>query len=240
MTRPEPIESEAPSAETIRRRILADPATARFHAWGLRDYGEMLAVQESLRERRRGDAAVDMWLAGEHPTAITQGVRGTAGDLTGVAPFPVYKIDRGGMTTLHNPGQLVIYPIVKTRPGLLAQGRLSHTLLTTARDWLAGLSGVPLEIHKGRPGLFVGDRKAAAIGISVRGRVSMHGIAVNLCNDLTPWRAIVPCGEATTRPITLSELAGRRITPDELLSAMAEWLRKAWGYDAVERVECID
>jgi lipoate-protein ligase B len=243
MTSTRPTDTEAPSADTIRRRILADPSRARLHAWGVRDYGEVLTLQEALRVRRREDAIVDTWLAGEHPTVITQGVRGTGGDLTfaepAAAPFPVFKIDRGGMTTLHNPGQLVIYAIVKTLPGLLAQGRMSHTLLTTVRDWLVGLSGVALESHKGRPGLFVGERKAAAIGISVRGRVSMHGIAVNLCNDLSPWRAIVPCGEPTTRPVTLSELAGRRFTPDELIAALPEWLKSAWGYDAVERTECV-
>jgi lipoate-protein ligase B len=230
---PQPVDAETPSGETIRRRILADPSRARFFAWGTRDYGEVLEMQESLRERRQGDAIPDTWLAGEHPTVITQGVRGGEGDLVGVAPFPVFRIDRGGMTTLHNPGQLALYAIVKTREELTAQGRLSRALLTTVRDWLTEIAGVRLEVYRGRPGLFCDGRKAAAIGISVRRRISMHGIAINLCNDLSPWRAIVPCGESTTRPITLSELAGRRIEPGELIGGMQEWLRSAWGYGEV-------
>jgi lipoyl(octanoyl) transferase len=141
------------------------------------------------------------------------------------------------MTTVHVPGQLVLYPIVKTRPGLVAQGRLARTLLTTVRDWLRDLSGVRLEIPKGRPGLFWGERKVAAIGLSIRQRVSMHGIAINLCNDLDPWRAIVACGEPGTLPATLTEAAGRPFAPEDLLAAMPDWLRRAWGYDAVQVVD---
>jgi lipoate-protein ligase B len=236
-------EIEAPSREEIRARVLDAPALARLIPWGLRDYKDVLALQERLRDARRADAVPDCWLAGQHPTVITQGARGGAADLLDAADadagarYPVYKIDRGGMTTIHVPGQLVLYPIVKTLPGLVAQGRLARALLATVRDWLLGLSGVRLEIPKGRPGLFWGERKVAAIGLSIRQRVSMHGIAINLCNDLAPWRAIVPCGEPGTRPATLTEAAGRPFAPEDLLAAMPDWLRRAWGYDAVQVVD---
>jgi lipoate-protein ligase B len=215
-------------------RVLDARGRARLHPWGVRPYGEVLALQERLRDERRGGGIPDTWLAGEHQAVITQGVRGEAGDVLAAGALPVFQIDRGGMTTLHNPGQLVIYPILKTQGSTLAQAKVSRLLLTAARDWLAALTGAELVIHKGRPGLFWSLRKVAAIGISVHGRVTMHGIAINLCNDLSPWRAIVPCGEPSTRPITLSEVIGRKIEPVELIEKMPEWLTTVWGYGEVE------
>jgi lipoyl(octanoyl) transferase len=229
--------SDFPDSSTrgLARRVVAEPARARLHAWGLRDFGEILALQEKLRAARREGLIPDTWLAGEHPTVITQGVRGSAADLLATPAWPVFKIDRGGQTTIHTPGQLVIYPIILTHPGLLSQARLSRALLAATRDWIAEQTGVALEIHKGRPGLFSKDgQKAAAIGLSIRGGVSMHGIAINLCNELASWRAIIPCGEPETQPVTLSELAGRRIAPDELISHLPDWLRDTWGYNKVK------
>ncbi len=235
----------APTPETsaedrrahLRAKVLAAPSQARFFHWGMRDYGAVLALQESLREARRSGGITDTWLAGEHPTVITQGVRGHSGDLTvpsaSIAGIPIFKIDRGGMTTLHNPGQLVIYPIVRTQPGLLAQARVSRALLETVRDWIAERTGVHAAIERGRPGLFVEGRKLAAIGLSIHGGVSMHGIAVNLANDLSPWQWIIPCGEPGTQPVTLAELTGRPQSSAEFIADLPRWLASSWGYDAV-------
>jgi lipoate-protein ligase B len=125
----------------------------------------------------------------------------------------VVWVDRGGQTTLHSPGQMILYPIVKLGGGSLAGPRMTHALLEGLRAWLIATHGVEAEIPRGRPGLFIGDRKLMSIGISVRGGVSMHGIAMNLCNDPALWDRIVACGEPGTRPVTLSELLGRRIEP---------------------------
>lgn len=217
-------------------KILADPSTARLINWGLRGYGDILAMQEQFRDERRAGTIPDTWLAGEHLTVITQGVRGRDADLV-ISPsmgIPIHRIDRGGMTTLHNPGQLVIYPIVKTHEGLLAQARLARALLENTADLIEKVSGVRASIERGRPGLFVNGRKLAAIGISIRGRVSMHGIAINLCNDLSPWQWIIPCGEPSTRPVTLSELTGKRIEPRELMKLLPDWMRLNWGYKEIE------
>ncbi|MCL5269165.1 MAG: lipoyl(octanoyl) transferase LipB [bacterium] len=219
--------TDSPSAD----RILADLSAAVLHPWGLQDYGAVLSLQELLHAARRtGTLAMDAWLVGEHPTVITQGVRGCEDDLVRPDSYPVYQINRGGMTTLHNPGQLVIYPIARTAGGLLAQARMSLALLAAMRDLVRARTGIELAIPKGRPGLFHGERKVAAIGLAIRGHVTMHGIAVNLCNDLRPWKTIVPCGEPSTRPITLSEILGRRLEPSEWLPLLPEWLRHAWGY----------
>ena len=96
--------------------------------------------------------------------------------------------------------------------------------------WWKNLKSATAEI-KSKVSVDLAD--VAAIGISIHGRVSMHGVAINLCNDLSPWRAIVPCGEPQIRPITLAEICGRRIEPVEMIQRMPKWLRSAWGYGEV-------
>ncbi|OPZ07450.1 MAG: Octanoyltransferase [candidate division BRC1 bacterium ADurb.BinA292] len=221
-------------------RVLADAARAAFIPWGLRDYGDVLAHQHALHARRVADRIPDTWLVGEHPTVVTQGVRGSEADLLTAARYPVFRINRGGQTTIHNPGQLVIYPIVKTQGGLLAQAWLSRLLLAAVSDWLANLTGVATQLEKGKPGLFVDGRKVAAIGISIHRRVAMHGIAVNVCNDLAPWQSIIPCGEPERRPITLSEAAGRPLDPADLVAAIPAWLHSAWGYRRIDTLADAD
>lgn len=218
---------------------LANISVARFLDFGCRDYAEVLDRQIALRDARIGDFIPDTWLFGEHPPVITQGVRGQEGDVlqSGLpGAMPVVSIDRGGMATIHSPGQLILYPIVKLNGGSLAAGRLARHLLLSMQDWLESDFGVRTEFPKGRPGLFVGDRKLLSIGVSVRRGVSMHGIAMNLCNDLSLWSRIVACGEPQTRPITLSEILGRRIEPRDQRESIMSGLRQSWGYERVTPV----
>lgn len=225
---------EQPAVESGEERLQADSSRARLLVFGLRDYPSCLALQESLRDARVEDRIPDTWMLGEHPTVITQGVRGREEDVRGLeraaAGTPVVQIDRGGMTTLHSPGQMILYPIVKLRAGSLGAGRMTHALLRTLQTWLREQHGVHAEIPPGRPGLFVDGRKLMSVGISVRQAVTMHGIAMNLCNDLGLWQQIVACGEPGTRPVSLSELLGRRVEPGEQRDSLGEWLERTWGY----------
>lgn len=226
-----PAAPESPAGATP-----VDPDRADFVDFGLGDYEEILALQEALRQRRRAGEIPDTWLFGEHPAVITQGVRGQAGDIVGVAggpDLPVVQIDRGGMTTLHSPGQMILYAIVRLEGGSLAAGRMSRALLRTFQAWLAETHGVRAELVAGRPGLFAEERKLLSVGISVRGGVSMHGVALNLCNDLSLWNRIVACGEPQTRPVTLSELLGRKVKPRDQRDSLRRWLKTGWGYREV-------
>lgn len=217
---------------------ILDRGRARLLNFGLGDYEQVLEVQEGLRRERKAGTACDTWLVGEHPVVITQGVRGVPQDVLpgagSVGKAAVVQIDRGGMTTLHSPGQLIIYPIVKTKGGSLAAGKLARALLDAMRRWVSDRFGVDTEIPSGRPGLFFGGKKLLSIGISVREGISMHGVAINLCNDLSLWDRIVACGEAGTTPITLSEILGTKVEPAGQIDSLADWLEKTWGYEAVQ------
>jgi lipoate-protein ligase B len=163
---------------------------------GLVPYREALELQRSLRDRRAAGELPDLLLVLEHPPVYTKGRRTEPGDL----PMPddwyaargieVCETDRGGRVTYHGPGQLVAYPI-------MAVNRVADFVHTMERAIVRALAdeGIAAE-PRDTPftGVWVGDRKIASIGVRVREGVSMHGLAVNVDNDLQPFEWIVPCG----------------------------------------------
>jgi len=214
------------------RGVLVDLDVAQWSPFGRGAYSDVLALQERLRERRR-TAGPDVWLVGEHPLVITQGVRARAEDFRpgpAPTPAPVFRIDRGGMTTLHSPGQLILYPIVKLKAGSLAAGRFARLLLEGLARWLEDEFGITPEAPARRAGLFVDGRKLLSLGLSARSGVTMHGAALNCVNDLSLWDTIVACGEPATRPTSLTALLGRPVPPSELHPSLQAWLARYWGY----------
>ncbi|RKO92051.1 hypothetical protein BDK51DRAFT_14997, partial [Blyttiomyces helicus] len=133
----------------------------------------------------------------EHPPTFTAGrrIRGTVDDegqrLARVGA-EYFETQRGGQTTFHGPGQLVVYPILDLR-----------TFQLGVRDYVDLLQSVAIEscaafgITAGlRPetGVWIGDAKIAAVGIQVRHHITSHGFALNCNTDLTWFDHIVPCG----------------------------------------------
>jgi lipoyl(octanoyl) transferase len=125
----------------------------------------------------------------------------------------VIRTDRGGDVTYHGPGQLVIYPIFDMgRHGKDLHRwlrNLEETMILTAAGF--GLEGRRFPPHTG---VWIKDKKLAAIGIKVRRWVSMHGIALNCENDLSPFDLIVPCGIKGYGVTSLSSELGRTVTTE--------------------------
>ncbi|MBI1785257.1 lipoyl(octanoyl) transferase LipB [Candidatus Sumerlaeota bacterium] len=217
--------------------LLASAEAARLDCFNLGDYASVLALQEKLHSDRMADRIPDTWLLGEHPAVITQGIRGSAEDLIGrsekASVMPVVKIDRGGMTTLHSPGQLILYAVVKLREGSLGGGQFSRALVQSMRGWIQAEFGVVTQTRPHHPGLFHNGEKLLSVGISARGGVTTHGIALNMNNDLGLWDSIIPCGDASIRPTTLTHILGRTISPQNRTESVAAWLRDTWGYAKV-------
>ena len=143
--------------------------------------------------------------------ADSAGVLATGNQLAD-AGVCVVRVERGGQATYHGPGQWVGYPILDlTRRGLGVRRYvtvLEEVLLQTCKQF-----GVVAQRQPGRPGLFTGSGKIAAIGVAVRRGVSFHGFALNVCPDLSHFRWIVPCGLADTPPTSLERERGE--TPDQ-------------------------
>lgn len=152
----------------------------------------------------------------QHAPVYTLGKRGRPADVRpgADAGIAVVASPRGGQATWHGPGQVVVYPIVRLRAFGLGP-RAYVEALEDAAIAVAGAAGVPARGRvPGRTGVWVGDRKLAAVGVRVSGGVTTHGLAVNVCPDLGAFSGIVPCGDAATEPTSLdAELAARGVPP---------------------------
>src|SRR4051812_42636518 len=164
------------------------------------EYREAVALQERLRERVQAGELPDLLLLLEHPPVYTTGRRSEPGELPPDQAIDVVETDRGGKLTYHGPGQLVGYPIMHV-PNVRAFVETMETALVCAlRE-----AGVSAATRDGRDytGVWVQDRKIASIGIHVARRVSMHGFAVNVDNDLAPFGNVIACGLPGVRMTSL-------------------------------------
>lgn len=165
--------------------------------WGLLGYEEAFVRQERMVQALLAGQGVDSLVLVEHPAVVTLGRRGSDADLllteeefssSGVG---LQYINRGGLATAHEPGQLVAYPIVALKHKDLRwfSAAFLKTVITVLADY--GLRG---ELKAGEPGVWVNGRKICSFGIAVKKWISSHGIALNVNNDLKTFTMIVPCG----------------------------------------------
>ena len=174
-------------------------------------YGEAFELQRELRDRRAAGELPDVLLVLEHPPVYTKGKRTEPGDLPmGEDWYPLQGIevcetDRGGRVTYHGPGQLVAYPIMAVERVADFVHAMEGAMVSALAD--EGVSAEPRDTPF--TGVWVGDRKIGSIGVRVRDGVSMHGLAINVDNDLQPFEWIVPCGIDHVRMTSVSNETGR-------------------------------
>jgi lipoate-protein ligase B len=171
-----------------------------FQDLGLLEYTAALALQETARQNKIADRTVpDMIFFVQHPSVFTFGRNGGQENLTVSENFlkdrgvALVQTDRGGNVTYHGPGQAVLYPVVD-----LEQARIGVTdfvygleeiMGQTARDF-----GVPIHRDPRNHGMWRGARKIGSVGLSIKHGISIHGLALNVSLDLTPFSWINPCG----------------------------------------------
>lgn len=184
---------------------------------GVVEYLEALEMQRTIHKNVASNNSPNTLLLLQHPSTYTAGKR-TIDSERPDNGSPVIDVDRGGKITWHGPGQLVGYPIIRLRN--------PHELVGFVREIEGALIeacaalGVLTQRVDGRSGVWVvdekGSRKIAAIGIRVASGTSMHGFALNVNPDLTPFQNIIPCGIDDADVTSLALELGRNITVDEV------------------------
>lgn len=200
---------------------------------GLVSYEEAWKLQQDLINQRAEGLIPDTLLLVEHPPVFTFG-RKTPG-VREESPMPpeiggisVFTVERGGEATYHGPGQAVLYPIfqldlLKTGPRAFLRMMEDAIACTLAKlgiyaYWLEGKTGVWVKDKAGA------EKKIASLGIAVRKGVSYHGLALNVNNDLAPFRMISPCGFAPDIMTSVKELLGREVNFGEIQGELAREL----------------
>lgn len=187
--------------ESFRGRSLNEETPAGQHDLNVRwlgrmEFGHALALQEELVAKKRNDPSLeDELLLLEHEPVYTIGRTPDRSSLLGRAhlPYPLFSINRGGQATYHGPGQLVGYPIIDLRRCGQDLHKYLRWLEQLLIDFLVGYN-IAAERRESLTGVWVGNRKIASIGVGVRHWITMHGFALNVCGDLSPFDQIVPCG----------------------------------------------
>jgi len=170
---------------------------------GARPYAEVMEAMRATHDARRAGArASDALVVCEHADVITIGKRTSDGlnalrsarEVLEAKAIAFAHSDRGGGATAHAPGQVVAYPIVALRARGLGARSYVELLEDVAIDVCASYGIKANGKIPGREGVWVGEKKIAAIGVKISGGVSAHGAAINVTNDLGVFDHIVACG----------------------------------------------
>lgn len=169
---------------------------------GLIDYDQAHRFQRAAAKLRiRGDISEDLLILCEHPRVVTTGRSTKAGNLLASEELlrangvTLRDVERGGDATIHEPGQMVGYPIID----LKRHRQDLHWYLRQVEEALiVALRAVGLETGRsaGQTGVWIDNRKLASIGVHARDWVTSHGFALNAHNDMRTFEFIVPCGIA--------------------------------------------
>lgn len=173
-------------------------------------YKEMLGFTKN----RTAQTADELWFL-QHQPVFTQGQAGKAEHILFPGEIPVIQTDRGGQVTYHGPGQLVVYLLLDIkRRGIGARvlvESIERALVTTLEHWQ-----VNAVAKTDAPGVYVGDKKIASLGLRIKNGCSFHGLALNVDMDLEPFQRINPCGftgmqmtqitNETTQPVIFEQV----------------------------------
>ncbi len=201
--------------------------------WGQIEYGAACDLQKQCVEERLTPKSNDRLILVEHPPVVTIGRSGDFSDLCiskvllrnlGMALF---ESDRGGKATFHGPGQMVAYPIIKLYD--LDLHWYVQTLLTAVADVLTEYGLNPI-FKEGQPGIWVAGKKIASIGIAVKQRITSHGVALNVNNDLSAFQWIIPCGHPGEVMTSMEKELGYPVNLEVIKKKFVLNFHKCFGY----------
>lgn len=211
----------------------------RVERLGKVGYAEALAIQEDRVRRRRVGEIPDTLLLLEHPHVITLGSGSHAehvllsAEERAVRDIELWESGRGGDVTYHGPGQLVGYSILDLKPDRCDLHRylrdLEEVLIAALAEF--GLQG---DRKPGLTGVWVEDRKVAAIGVRVSsGWITSHGFALNVNTDLSYFDAIVPCGIREHGVGSIAQELGREVTVEECVEVATSHFARVFSRSVV-------
>src|SRR5688572_12946270 len=203
---------------------------------GQMDYLTALTLQERLLVLKQSEPHPDVLLFVEHPHVYTLGRGGNESNVVAAQEVPVYRTGRGGDVTYHGPGQLVVYPIIDLRSKLRKDvhryvKNLELAAIQTLRD--SELEGARRPPYTG---IWIDDRKIAAIGIAVRRCITFHGLALNVNTDLSYFNRIIPCGLSWADVTSMAKELGKDPNVHNVRESFLCHFAELFGYTEIENI----
>jgi len=172
------------------------------------DYTESMKILE----QRVQDVLLEkkdefLWII-EHSQVYTAGTSSTNADLLDKR-VNVIKTNRGGKLTCHGPGQKVVYFVLNLNKREKDIRKLINKIENCIMDILSEYK-IKSYTDSKNIGIWVGKKnnsmKIAAIGIRVKKWIAYHGFSLNVSNDLTNYKKIIPCGIKDKGVTSLKEM----------------------------------
>ncbi|MFL2875848.1 MAG: lipoyl(octanoyl) transferase LipB [Candidatus Pelagibacter sp.] len=151
----------------------------------------MLYLNNRVEEVKNGTNRELLWIL-EHPTTYTAGVSFNKKEIID-KKIKIVKSNRGGKVTLHNPGQKIVYFVINLNKRKKDIRKLINSVEKSIIQFLAKYK-IQGKNDKKKIGIWVKDKKIAAIGIRVSKWIAYHGCSINISNNLNQYLKIIPCG----------------------------------------------
>lgn len=190
-------------------------------------YGDTLQAMQRFTDARRDDTVDELWLT-EHAPVFTLGRNAKTAHILDAGSIPQWRSDRGGQVTYHGPGQLVVYTLLDLRRLGIGVRQLVSGIEQSLIDLLADYAIDGCRRDQA-PGVYVGGKKIASLGLRIRRHCSYHGLSLNIAMDLAPFSRILPCGQAGLEVTQLSEL-GVDTGAEALAERLCQHIQRIFGY----------
>lgn len=206
-----------------------------YYDLGFIGFDKAWELQKNTLQKRIDNKVGDILFLLEHPHTYTLGKTADRKNLISSDEYlkrreiSVFDIDRGGDITYHGPGQIVGYPIIHLadwkKDTHLYLRNIEEVIIKTCGDY-----GLSCGRREGYTGVWIKERKIAAIGIKVSRWVTMHGFAFNITTDLSYFEGIIPCGISDKEVTSLEKELGKSLIISEVKKKILQNFLSVFGY----------
>ena len=168
----------------------------------------MYILEKRVENVKKGLKKEFIWIL-EHPTTFTGGIRSKESEILDKR-IKVVKTNRGGKITLHNPGQRIIYFVINLNERK-KDIRLFINIIEKSIIEILKKYNIKAYSDRKNVGIWVKNKKISAIGVRVKNWIAYHGCSININNNLSHYKKIVPCGLNNKMVTSLKDLGFRKI-----------------------------
>ena len=132
-----------------------------------------------------------LWIL-EHPLTYTAGIRTNQNEILD-KKIKIINTNRGGKITLHGPGQKIVYFVINLNKRKKDVRKFINVIEKSILEFLT-MYKIKAKRDKKNIGIWVNNKKIAAIGLRISRWIVFHGFSINVNNNLNHYKKILPCG----------------------------------------------